>query len=52
VLLAALNESGEGQDCQTARNRDPLSAPNRDPSFPRISGEARSPQQAQSVAAG
>jgi hypothetical protein len=38
--------------CQTARNRDPLSAPNRDPSFPRFSGEARSPQQAQSVAAG
>jgi len=38
--------------CQTARNRDPLSAPNRAPSFPRISGEARSPQQAQSVAAG
>jgi len=38
--------------CQTARNRDPLSAPNRDPSFPRISGEARSPQRAQSVAAG
>ena len=39
--------------CQTACNRDPLSAPNRDPLFhPRISGEARSHQLAQRVAAG
>ena len=39
-------------NCQTARNRDPLSAPKRDPFSLSSSGEARSPQRAQRVAAG
>ena len=39
-------------ECQTARNRDPLSAPKRDPFSLSSSGEARSPQRAQRVAAG
>ena len=40
------------KECQTARNRDPLSAPKRDPFSLSSSGEARSPQRAQRVAAG
>ena len=54
-LTAAL-EAGDqtfiAYGCQTARNRDPLSAPKRDPFSLSSSGEARSPQRAQRVAAG
>ena len=53
VLPSVLSQPTLGPGCQTARKRDPLWAPNRDPFLSRSSsGEARSPQQAKSVAAG